>query len=47
MPFILSGDSSLRKVLKDGTLVDASAYASALELEPGDMAVYLFPTPKK
>lgn len=47
MPFILSGDATLRKVLKDGTIVDASAYASASELEPGDMAVYLFPTIKK
>lgn len=47
MPYILSGDSSLKKVLKDGTIVDASAYAPASELEPGDMAVYLFPTLKK
>lgn len=44
MPFILSGDPSLKKVLKDGTIVDASAYAGASELEPGDMAVYQFPT---
>jgi hypothetical protein len=46
MPYILSGVTSLKKVLKDGTIVEASAYASASELEPGDMAVYLFPTNK-
>lgn len=46
MPFVISGDSTLRKVLKDGSITDASSYASTLEIEPGDIAVYLFPTKK-
>lgn len=37
------GDESLKKILKDGTIVPASAYESSLELEPGDVAVYMFP----
>ena len=41
------GDNSLKKVLKDGTVVPASAYESSLELEPGDAAIYMFPTEKK
>jgi hypothetical protein len=37
------GDESLKKVLKDGTIVPASAYESTLELDPGDAAIYMFP----
>lgn len=37
------GDDSLKKILKDGTIIRASAYESSLELEPGDAAVYMFP----
>ena len=37
------GNDSLKKILKDGTIVPASAYESSLELEPGDAAVYMFP----
>jgi hypothetical protein len=47
LPFIIFGDDSLKKVLKDGTLVSAGNYNSKSELEPGDMAVYMFPTQKK
>lgn len=41
------GDDNLKKVLKDGTVVPASAYESAIELDPGDAAIYMFPTEKK
>jgi hypothetical protein len=46
MPFILFGDNSLKKVLKDGTIVPAADYAAKNVLDPGDIAVYMFPTPK-
>lgn len=46
MPFILFGDDSLKKVLKDGTIVSAANYSSKSVLDPGDMAVYMFSTQK-
>jgi hypothetical protein len=47
MSYIIFGDDTLKKVLKDGTIISAGRYDSKNELEPGDMAVYLFPTQKK
>jgi hypothetical protein len=44
MSYFIIGDDSLKKVLKDGTIVSAGNYNSKSELEPGDMAVYMFPT---
>ena len=41
------GDESVKKVLKDGKVVPASAYESTMELDPGDAAIYMFPTEKK
>jgi hypothetical protein len=38
------GDESVKKVLKDGTIVPASAYESSMELDAGDAAIYMFPT---
>jgi len=38
------GNESLKKVLKDGTVVPASAYDNSLELDPGDVAVFMFPS---
>ena len=38
------GNESLKKVLKDGTVVPASAYDSSMELDPGDVAVFMFPS---
>jgi hypothetical protein len=43
----LFGDESLKKVLKDGTIVPAAAYESSMELDPGDVAVFMFPTTEK
>lgn len=40
------GDDTLKKVLKDGTLVPASVYENSMELDPGDAAIYMFPNPK-
>jgi len=41
------GDESVKKVLKDGSIVPASAYESSMELDPGDAAIFMFPTEKK
>jgi hypothetical protein len=38
------GDEAVKKVLKDGTLVPASVYDPTLELDPGDAAIYAWPT---
>ncbi len=43
---VLYGDESVRKILKDGSIVPAGAYESAMELDPGDAAIYLFPKEK-
>ena len=41
------GDDSVKKVLKDGTVVPASAYESSMELDPGDVVVFMFPNELK
>ena len=38
------GNDSLRKVLKDGKIVPAGKYSPATEIEPGDVAIYMFPS---
>ena len=38
------GDDSVKKILKDGTMVPASSYESTLEVDPGDAAIYMFPS---
>jgi len=43
MPYIIYGDKRLKRVLKDGAIVSASLYDSKNEIEPGDIAVYMFP----
>jgi hypothetical protein len=40
------GDETVKKVLKDGTIVPASAYESSMELDPGDASVFMFPKEK-
>ncbi len=41
------GDETVKKVLKDGTIVPASTYESSLELDPGDASIFMFPNEKK
>jgi len=41
------GDESVKKILKDGTVVPASAYESSMELDAGDAAIYMFPKENK
>lgn len=40
MSLTLSGDSSLKRVLKDGSIVPASAYASTIDVEAGDVVIF-------
>jgi len=40
------GDESLKRVLKDGNVVRASIYSNTTEIEPGDVAIYMYPTKK-
>jgi hypothetical protein len=47
MKLIINTDDSVMKVLKDGTLIPANEYANATEVEPGDAAIYMFPSKKK
>lgn len=47
MKFTIYGDESLQRVLKDGSVVPASSYEPSMELDPGDIAVYMFPTEEK
>jgi len=46
MPYTILGDETLKKVLRDGSIVKANRYANSGELEPGDMVVFQFPTKK-
>jgi beta-galactosidase GanA len=40
MSLTLSGDPSLKRVLKDGSIVPASAYSSTIDVEAGDVVIY-------
>jgi len=44
MKLIIYTDDTVKKVLKDGTIILANEYANATEVEPGDMTIYMFPT---
>jgi len=44
MKLIIYTDDTVKKVLKDGTIIPANEYANATEVEPGDMTIYMFPT---
>ncbi|MDP2334856.1 MAG: hypothetical protein Q8N05_00100 [Bacteroidota bacterium] len=46
MSMTILGDETLKKVLKDGSVVKAGIYANTTEIEPGDAAIYMFPTKK-
>jgi hypothetical protein len=46
LSIVIYGDESLSRVLKDGSIVKADKYSNTIEIEPGDIAVYMFPTKK-
>ena len=43
MKYTIYGDERLKRVLKDGAVVSSGAYEPSMELDPGDIAVYMFP----
>ena len=46
-PLVFHGDDTVKRVLKDGSRVPASAYEPMQELEPGDVAIFSFPRTTK
>ena len=44
---IFYGSDSVKKILKDGTIVPAGIYENSMELDPGDAAIYMFPKTDK
>lgn len=44
MPFTYYGDADVNVMLKDGTVFPANLYDSSMELDPGDVAVFMFPS---
>jgi len=42
MKLTIGCDETVKKVLKDGSLVPANAYISTMELDPGDAAIYMW-----
>jgi hypothetical protein len=46
MNLTVYGDDSLKKVMKNGDIVPASRYSNNTEMDPGDCAIYMFPTVK-
>jgi hypothetical protein len=41
---IVSGDKTLKRILKDGSIVPADSYENSMELDPGDISVFSYPT---
>jgi hypothetical protein len=41
---IVSGDKTLKRILKDGSIVPAEAYENSMELDPGDISIFSYPT---
>lgn len=46
MKLVMEVDDTVKKVQKDGTLIPANEYTNASEIEPGDAAIYMWPTVK-
>ena len=46
MKLIINTDNTVKRVLKNGNLIPASEYAASTEIEPGDVAIYMYPTEK-
>jgi len=42
MSLTMSGDSSLKRVIKDGTMVPANAYDSTIDVEAGDVVIFSY-----
>jgi len=47
MNLIINTDPSVKRVLKDGSIVPVNVYANTIRIEPGDVAVYMYPRIQK
>jgi hypothetical protein len=41
LKLVIYTDEKVKKVMKDGTLINAAEFAAVTEIEPGDAAIYL------
>jgi hypothetical protein len=46
MSLLVCADESVKKVLKDGSVYPLNIYSSSTEVEPGDIAVFMYPKAK-
>jgi len=46
MNLVFYGDDSVKKILKDGSIVSASLYENSMEIDPGDAVIYMIPKGK-
>lgn len=44
MKLTIDCDSTVKKILKDGSMIPANAYTNTMEIDPGDAAIYMWPT---
>ena len=44
MKLTIDCDSIVKKILKDGSMIPANAYTNTMEIDPGDAAIYMWPT---
>jgi len=42
MKLVIYTDETVKKVMKDGSLIPATEFAAVTEVEPGDAAIYMF-----
>ena len=47
MKLIISTDNTVKRVLKDGSLIPATEYANATEVDPGDVVIYMYKSESK
>ncbi|HVM88061.1 MAG TPA: beta-galactosidase [Puia sp.] len=43
MGLVFYGTDEVKKICKDGSIVPANAYENAMEVDPGDAVIYMFP----
>ena len=44
MKLVIYTDETVKKVMKDGSFVPANDFAAATEIDPGDAAIYMYPS---
>lgn len=46
MSLLVCADESVKKVLKDGSVYPLNIYSSSTKVEPGDIAIFMYPKVK-